>query len=154
MPGQPGDAALFVPPAGGGVAPTRGNATRADIRGALEGASVYARRMFDAIRDAGAKPGPVFATGGWSRSRGFMELRASIYGHPVAVVKEPELTAVGAALIAMEGDGAALPRLGMELRSTEVEPVPAWLDAYAAQYAAFRAQADATTRDQGLANPA
>jgi FGGY family of carbohydrate kinases, C-terminal domain len=49
-------------------------------------------------------------TGGWARSDAFIELRASVFGQPVIVVDEPELTAIGAALIAAQGaTGVALP---------------------------------------------
>ncbi len=57
----------------------------AEVRSALEAATFYARRMFDEILAAGAKPTTIFATAGWTRSRAFVELRASIFGQPVAV---------------------------------------------------------------------
>ena len=100
----------------------------------MEAVTFYARRMFDGILSAGAKAAPIFATGGWARSHAFVELRASIFGQPVIVVDEPELTAVGTALIAAQtATGEALPfGEGVELR--KIEPVTAWIEPYAELY--------------------
>jgi xylulokinase len=119
--------------------------TEAEVRTALEAATFYARRMLDAILAAGAKPAPIFATGGWARSRAFVELRASIFGQPVTVVDEPELTAIGAALIAAQGaTGVALPfGEGLDLRT--IEPVTAWVEPYAGLYQDYRGRLDAAT---------
>jgi hypothetical protein len=43
--------------------PSDSEPTEADVRAALEAATFYARRMFDAILAAGAKPAPIFANG-------------------------------------------------------------------------------------------
>ncbi|MBS7538046.1 FGGY-family carbohydrate kinase [Ancylobacter lacus] len=101
------------------------------VRDRLEEASLAARHMFRAMDRLGVPPGPIYATGGWSRSRGFMELRASVLGAPLHVVDEPELTALGAALLAAEGAGL---RTGFDVRArlTTVEPLPGWAQAYAA----------------------
>jgi xylulokinase len=114
------------------------------VRAVLEAATFYARRMFDEILSAGAKPAPIFATGGWARSHAFVELRASIFGQPVIVVDEPELTAIGAALIATQGaTGIALPfGEGLDLR--KIEPVAAWIEPYAELYHDYRARLGAT----------
>lgn len=47
--------------------------------------------------------GPIYATGGWARSDALMRLRATMFGEPITVVDEPELVALGAALVAVEG---------------------------------------------------
>jgi xylulokinase len=115
-----------------------------DVRAALEAATFYARRMFDQILAAGAKPAPIYATGGWARSHAFIELRASIFGQPLTVVDEPELTAIGAALIAAQGvTGVAAP-FGEELNLRKIEPVAAWIEPYAELYQDYRARLDAT----------
>jgi xylulokinase len=124
-----------------------GDPTTADVRAGLEDVSLRARRMLDAILEAGAPAGPIFATGGWSRSRGFMELRASVYGQPITVVDEPELTAVGAALVSAEGAGNVGVRFGDGLRRTVVEPVTDWVGPYEALYAARRERLAATASD-------
>jgi len=48
---------------------------------------------------------PVFATGGWTRSPGWMAARRSLDRRPLEVLPEPEVTAVGAALIAGDALG-------------------------------------------------
>jgi xylulokinase len=122
--------------------------TEVNVRAVLEAASFYARRMFEEILAAGAKPAPIFATGGWARSHAFVELRASVFGQPVIVVDEPELTAIGAALIAAQGaTGVALP-FGEELNLRKIEPVAAWTEPYAGLYQDYRARLDATKEQQ------
>jgi xylulokinase len=72
-------------------------------------------------------------------------LRASIFGQPVTVVDEPELTAIGAALIAGQGaTGVALP-FGEGLKRREIEPFPAWFEPYAELYQDYRTRIDAAT---------
>ncbi len=39
----------------------------------------------------------IYSTGGWSRSKGFMELRASVFGKSLKIIDELELSALGAA---------------------------------------------------------
>ena len=96
------------------------------------------------ILAAGAKPAPIFATGGWACSNAFVELRASIFGQPVTVVDEPELTAIGAALIATQGaTGVALP-FGKGLNLRKIEPVAAWIEPYAELYQDYGTRLDAT----------
>ena len=120
--------------------------TEADVRAALEAATFYARRMFDEILRVGAKPAPIFAAGGWARSHAFIELRASIFGQPVTVVDEPELTAIGAALIAAQGAGVALP-FAEGLNLQEIQPVTAWVEPYAGLYQDYRARLDSLNAD-------
>jgi xylulokinase len=105
--------------------------------------------MFDEILATGAKPAPIFAAGGWARSHAFIELRASIFGQPVTVVDEPELTAISAALIAAKGAGVALP-FGEGLNLQEIQPVAAWLAPYAALYQDYRARLDAAMAQKSL----
>jgi sugar (pentulose or hexulose) kinase len=57
---------------------------------------------------------------------------------------EPELTAIGAALIATQGaTGPALP-FGARLNLRKIEPVVAWIEPYAELYQDYRARLDAT----------
>jgi xylulokinase len=102
--------------------------------------------MFDEILRAGAKPAPIFAAGGWARSHAFIELRASIFGEAVTVVDEPELTAIGAALIAAQGAGVTLP-LGEGLNLQEIQPVTAWVEPYAELYQDHRPRLDSLNAD-------
>jgi xylulokinase len=109
----------------------------------LEAATVYARRMFDQILATGARPGQIFATGGWACPRSFIELRASIFGQPLSVIDEPELAAIGAALIAGEGATGVAASFGQGLNLRKIEPVAAWIEAYTGLYQDYRARLDA-----------
>ncbi|WP_018387519.1 L-fuculokinase [Ancylobacter sp. FA202] len=115
------------------------------VRHRLEEASLAARQMFRAMEALGVPAGPIYATGGWSRSRAFMELRASVLGCRLHVVDEPELTAIGAALLA--ADGAGLPvDFDARTRLTTVDPLPDWADAYEAWSQAMPTRAPAFSR--------
>lgn len=101
-------------------------------RRVIEAVTVEARDFFRAMKRVGIADGPMYATGGWARSRALMELRASIFGEPITAVHEPELTALGAALFAMEAATGRMPD-AVKHRTTEViEPRKDWMDAYAA----------------------
>lgn len=116
LPGMPGEPARVAGPPFG------------DVRRLLEWATMNARRMMDRLEGYGVPAGPVFATGGWSRSRALLELRASIFGVPVHAPAEKELPVLGAALFAL---GAAGARPEVRTRVDVVEPRPAWVSRYA-----------------------
>lgn len=100
------------------------------VRRALERATFHARRMLSAMTDAGTPPGPIYATGGWSRSRALVELRASIFGQSIHVIDEPELTAIGAAYLAAQAATGVAPRLEATRRVVVIDPVNEWSTAY------------------------
>jgi xylulokinase len=149
IPGVPGDRRMPLPGSDELLAPSGDEPTEADVRTALEAATFYARRMFDEVLAAGAKPAPIFAAGGWARSRAFMEMRASIFGQAVTVVDEPELTAIGAALIAAQGAGVTLP-FGEGLNLQEIQPVATWVESYGRLYQDYRAGLDAATAQKSV----
>ncbi len=100
------------------------------LRRALERASLDARYMLMEMLAAGVLGGPIYSSGGWSRSRGFTELRASIFGQPLHVVDEIELTAVGVALYGAQAAGATQ---GNPLNPADIktiEPVADWVPMY------------------------
>jgi xylulokinase len=142
--GFPNDRPIPIPGSSELLVPSGNEPTEVDVRAALEAATFYARRMFDEILTAGAKPAPIFATGGWARSHAFIELRASIFGQPLTVVDEPELTAIGAALIATQGATGVAAPFGEGLNLRKIEPVAAWIEPYAELYQDYRARLDAT----------
>ena len=82
------------------------------------------------LDDAGVPQGAIFAAGGFARSTALIELRASVFGEPVTVIDEPELAALGAALLASEG-ASGNPAV-FEAASTlrVVDPLPRWSQAY------------------------
>jgi xylulokinase len=144
IPGIPSDRPMPIPGANELLVRSGDEPTEGDIRTALEAATFYARRMFDEILAAGAKPAPIFATGGWARSHALIELRASIFGQPLTVVDEPELTAIGAALIAAQSATGVAAPYGQGLSLRKIEPVAAWIEPYAGLYQDYRARLDAT----------
>lgn len=121
MPGRPGlvQAANFI-----------------DVRQILEWATMNARAMLDRLNGFGVPEGPIFATGGWSRSRALLELRASIFGQPVHAPDEKELSVLGAALFATSALGL-VPTIHTPV--TVIDPRPDWAAAYADLYAQFTA---------------
>lgn len=101
------------------------------IRRVLEEMALRGRNFLSGFDHAGVARGAIYATGGWARSGGLMELRASMFREPVIVVDEPELVGLGAALLALEaatGEPAAFtPANGLHT----VDPLGRWSEAYA-----------------------
>jgi xylulokinase len=128
LPKMPGEPSFFGSPADLPAAP--------DPRAVLEMASVTARRMFDHMRYAGVRDAEIYATGGWSRSASLLELRASIFGHPVRVLSEQEPAVVGAALLAAEGLGERVD-FSRGVTTRTVDPDPRWTAFYDEKYRAF-----------------
>jgi xylulokinase len=98
----------------------------------LEWATMSARRMLERLRGYGVPDGPIFVTGGWSRSRALVELRASLFGEPIHVPEERELTVLGAALLAARAAGGSTE---FKTPITVVEPIEVWRRAYADAFA-------------------
>jgi xylulokinase len=99
-------------------------------RAVFEMAGLAARRMMERMAAAGVPDGPVFATGGWSRSTSLLELRASIYGRRVHALAEQEPAVVGAALLGAEGAGAAVDLNNEARAGRPVEPDDRWARFY------------------------
>lgn len=116
-----------------------------DARTVLEMAGMTARHMFDHMRLAGVPDGDIYATGGWSRSRSLLELRASIFGQPLKVLSLDEPAVVGAALLASE----ALPQpvdFVSAITTHTADPNPRWADIYEAHYQTFSHRLDPSDR--------
>ncbi len=107
-----------------------------DPRRVLEWAAMNARLMLDRLTAYGVPNGPIFATGGWSRSRTLLELRASIFGEPVHAPQEKELSVLGAALFATAAVGGSK---SFETTVAVVEPREQWRSHYAGLFARFAA---------------
>jgi xylulokinase len=45
----------------------------------------------------------VYVAGGWARSQGWIDIKRAVIGTDVHIIPEPEVTAVGAALLAARG---------------------------------------------------
>ncbi|MFN0192714.1 MAG: FGGY family carbohydrate kinase [Aestuariivirga sp.] len=108
-----------------------GNTDEEKLRAALEATALRARKFFRAMEHCGVEHGPLFATGGWARSAALMELRASMFGEPVTVIDEPELTALGAALFAAEAAWGTAPNFARHHELTTILPRKDWAEAYA-----------------------
>jgi len=102
----------------------------------LEWATFNARFMLDRLAQYGVPEGPVYATGGWSRSRALLELRASVLGREIYVPEERELSVLGAALFAAEATGR---KTAFETPVSVVEPDRSWTAPYEDFYGEFLA---------------
>jgi xylulokinase len=104
----------------------------AHLRRPLEDLSFVARDLFSQFDRAGVPPGPIYTTGGWSRSRALVELRASVFGRPIFVAGDLELTATGAACFGAEAAESAIELPAALRKAPVVEPVAEWAAAYEA----------------------
>ncbi|OBZ95589.1 hypothetical protein ADU59_09335 [Pararhizobium polonicum] len=107
-----------------------------DARSVLEMAGITARRMFDHMRFAGVRDTEIYATGGWSRSRSLLELRASIFGRSIRVLSVQEPAVAGAALLAAEGLGEVVD-FTTGVTTQTIDPDPHWARFYDDRYQAF-----------------
>ena len=100
------------------------------LRRSLERGTLEARRLLVAMIDMGVPQGSIWSSGGWSRSRGFAELRASIFGQPLRVTDNMELTAIGAALFGAEAAGASAENPIRPESIMIIDPVARWMTTY------------------------
>lgn len=83
----------------------------------------------DMLRTVGGE-GPVFVTGGWSRSDALMDLRASLYDRTLARMAEDELTGAGAALLALSAVPGFTPERLERPPVAHFHPRADWATAY------------------------
>jgi len=103
------DSGWFLPGERGGGAPAYAPDAPSDPRArasAVLGAlAVAGREAIDAVaRDLGGRR-EVRVAGGWVRSPGWIAIKSAVNGAPAVPVLEPEVTAVGAALLAATARG-------------------------------------------------
>lgn len=98
------DSGYFVPGRRGGGRPTysrdapRDPQARASaVLGAL---AEVGRDAVDAVRSGATEQSRVWLAGGWVRSPGWVDIKSAVNGYRAATIPEPEVTAVGAALLA------------------------------------------------------
>lgn len=99
------------------------DADMARLGAAIDAQCRLARDILAEMSALGVPDAPLYATGGWSRARGFMARRAQILGRPLHVIDAIELSALGAAQFAIR---AATGREPCLLRRDDVrliEPV-------------------------------
>ena len=94
----------FIPGGQGGVRPRYAtDAPAAPLSRASAVVGALARAGGAAIQSVASKmpPGaPVYVAGGWARSQGWIDIKKAVIGTDVHIIAEPEVTAVGAALLA------------------------------------------------------
>ncbi|BBZ29282.1 hypothetical protein MMAD_35770 [Mycolicibacterium madagascariense] len=100
---------VFVPGTRGGGLPTyTGDAPAAalsrasSVLGALAASGELALRRIGAQLPSAAR---VYSAGGWSRSPGWIAIKATVTRREVTVIPEPQVTATGAALLAARAIG-------------------------------------------------
>ena len=96
-------------------------------RSVLEWSSFQALKIFGRLAELGVPSTPIYATGGWSRSLALMELRASMYGEAIYVPDEPELTVMGACLLAARPTSY---QFELDCGIAIVDPVAEWVNIY------------------------
>jgi len=100
------------------------------VRRRLELMSLKARRLLTSMDKAGVPAGQIYTTGGWSRSKSLVELRASIFGQKILALGELELTATGAALF---GAQAASGKSLCPIEKSDIKiisPIAEWAEQY------------------------
>lgn len=117
--------------------------TTADIlQAVLEGIACDLALTLDALREAGVEVRVVRATGGGSRSKWWMQLKADLTGCPIEVVEQMEAGALGAAMLAGLSGGRFdsvedAVRATVRVARTH-EPDPSRADRYAEKLEAHR----------------
>lgn len=66
------------------------------------------REYWQAMTLVGVPMAPIYATGGWARCPGVVQMRADVFAQAITVVDEPELVALGAGLFAAEACGKTI----------------------------------------------
>jgi sugar (pentulose or hexulose) kinase len=114
------------------------------LRAVLEGVAFSVRQGVDSVAH-GDRDMPVFLAGGAARSPWLAQLRADILGRPVRTMREPDVSLVGAGLIALVAAGDLTEDEAVWAEQGEMDEVlpssdssaydevySAWLDAAAA----------------------
>jgi sugar (pentulose or hexulose) kinase len=96
----------FIPGGQGGVRPRYAtDAPAAALSRASAVVGALARAGGAAIQSVASKmppEAPVYVAGGWARSQGWIDIKKAVIGTDVHIIPEPEVTAVGAALLAAQ----------------------------------------------------
>lgn len=141
--GQPGERFPIVDPTFAGFLPEEEKGSPRFYAALLEGVAMVERLGLETLSAQGIPvQEPILTTGGGSRSRLWLSIRASMLNRPLALVKHPE-PAVGAAILAASAHWCCSVQQAVE-RLVQVkhyiQPQPAWVDPYAEAYRAFQAR--------------
>lgn len=103
------DSGYFIPGKRGGGrpsysldAPRDPRARASSVLGAL---AHVGREAVDAVRKGVSEQVEVRLAGGWARSAGWVDIKSAVNGYHTETVPEPEVTAVGAAILAAQARG-------------------------------------------------
>ncbi len=116
------------------------DSTRAVLyRAVLEGLAFESRQTVDSLAALGMPAiREIRAIGGNTRNQLLMQIKASVYRHPIKATEMAEVSALGAALLgglaAGVFDDLAQAQASLEPSLHVIDPVAAWLDRYEAQY--------------------
>jgi xylulokinase len=137
-------APLLDPAASGAMIGLRLDHGRTHIaRAVLEGIAYSLRHALEPLQQAGVRPEHIILAGGLARAPLAQEIVAGVLGHPVALLRTAEQSALGAALLAAVGAGF-YPDLATACRAVvaygpPIEPRAADIARYEAAYAIYRA---------------
>jgi glycerol kinase len=109
------------------------------VQAILEGVAFRTAEVVTAVDRITPLSGPISVDGGMARNPWFCQFFADATGRALSVSTEPEVTALGTAMLAAEGAGLALPP---GPRGTRVDPLPQPPD-WAARFAEARRLAQA-----------
>jgi xylulokinase len=110
-------------------------------RAVMEGVAFAARRNLRLMKAAGHPMDRLVASGGGAKTRLWLEIKASIYGCPIVVVKNAECGVVGSAILAGIANGTFANLEDAVARCVEVgpevNPNPEWTETYDKMGAVF-----------------
>lgn len=117
----------FIPGGQGGIRPRYAtDAPAAPLSRASAVVGALARAGGAAIESVASRmpPGaPVYVAGGWARSRGWIDIKRTVVGTDIHIIPEPEVTAVGAALLAAQAIDWDVPaRAALSFNATSIQP--------------------------------
>lgn len=111
------------------------------VRAALEGPLLQLRWVLAAMEDNGIRPAQVRANGGFTKSDGWLQLMADVFGRAITVPRRAEATCLGAALLGQVALGMS-PSLEDAGRAVRAErrfaPRPEAADVYASTFARYQ----------------
>ncbi|PFG29920.1 xylulokinase [Paramicrobacterium agarici] len=105
---------------------------------AAEGAAHVVRDGVDALDPGGTAT--LILAGGAARSLTLAQLRANVLGRTIEVCEEPDVTILGAALLAFDGAGVDVTQFGRKGRRSVIQPHPASADAYESLHLTWRTE--------------
>jgi len=116
--------------------------TKSDIvRAVMEGITLESKDMYEKMKDSGVKITSLAVTGGATKSKAWRQIIADMFGITINVLKVPDATIIGAAVLGGVGVGAfkdAKDGVDKLVQFIEkVEPIPANVKKYAATYEVY-----------------